>query len=379
MESFYGSEGNPMKKLPKRVERFKGKTLGLDLHKKFIQACVFDEHGDEVFNERVASTPEALTELADHWTADGCALQVAMEACGCFMWVYDLMVTKLGKERVHVAAPSKLAAIATSREKNDEGDARCLAYHLYEGRLPEAFVAEGDLRELRIACRELRSVVDGRSDLMRRMKSHLAQLGMKFASKDWSTVSGRDRIRALVAQLESRGDKRGEAVSRLWKMINAMDEEVAHWRKCVAELSKAFPEIDKLKEAVPGVGPLIAAIVWSELGDPRRYKSAKAYAKATGLTPGYRDSGGRRGVCKMTRAGSAHVRWGLTRAVLATTRCRKGPGLAVRRWVERMSRRKAKKSAMVAAARKLAEGLWRLMNLGEAFDAARAFGGMAAA
>jgi transposase len=378
MESFNGSEGNPMKKLPKRVERFKGRTLGLDLHKKFIQACVFDEQGDEVFNDRIASNAEALTELVERWTAGGVALQVAMEACGCFVWVYDLMITKLGKDRVHVAAPSKLAAIATSVEKNDEGDARCLAYHLYEGRLPEAFVAEGDLRELRIACRELRSVVDGRSDQMRRMKSHLAQLGMKFASKDWSTLVGRDRIRALVAQVQSRGDKRGEAVARLWKLINVMDEEVDHWRKAVAELSGKFPEIAKLDAQLPGVGPLIAAIAWSELGDPRRYKSAKAYAKATGLTPGFRNSGDRFTPCKMTRSGSAHMRWAMTRAVLSATRCSKGPGLAVKRWVERMGRRKPKRSAMVAAARKLAEGIWRLMNLGEAFDAARAFGGASA-
>jgi transposase len=378
MESFNGSEGNPMKKLPKRVERFKGRTMGLDLHKKFIQACVFDEHGDEIFNDRIASTPEALTELIDRWTAGGVALQVAMEACGCFMWVYDLLITKLPKEQVRVAAPSQLTAIATSKEKDDEGDARCLAYHLYEGRLPEAFVAEGDLRELRITCRELRSRVDGRSDLMRQMKSHLAQLGLKFAAKDWSTVTGRERIRLLVAQMEARGDKRGESIARLWKLINVMNEEVDHWRKEVAKLSKKFPEIAKLDAQLPGVGPLIAAIAWSELGDPRRYKSAKAYAKATGLTPGFRKSGDREVPCKMTRSGSAHMRWALTRAVLSATRCGKGPGLAVKRWVSRMSRRKPKKSAMVAAARKLAEGIWRLMNLGEAFDAARAFGGASA-
>ena len=111
------------------------------------------------------------------------------------------------------------------------------------------------------------------------------------------------------------------------------------------------------------------------MGDPRRYRSPKAYAKATGLTPGYRESAGRRKSKGITREGSAHVRWALTRAVLACMRCRQGPGLAVRRWVDARLRRRSKKDAMVAAARKLAEGIWRLFHLGEAFDVTRAFGG----
>ena len=52
-----------------------------------------------------------------------------------------------------------------------------MAYLLQERRLPDAFMAEGDLRELRIASRELCSVVGERSALMRRMRSRLAQLG----------------------------------------------------------------------------------------------------------------------------------------------------------------------------------------------------------
>jgi len=68
------------------------------------------------------------------------------------------------------------------------------------------------------------------------------------------------------------------------------------------------------------------------------------------------------------------MRWALTRAVLSCLRCLKGPGLAVKQWVRRQQRCKPKKTAIVAAARKLAEGLWRLFTLGEAFDLGRIFG-----
>jgi transposase len=369
-------EGTQMKKLQRRVEKFNGLSVGLDLHKTFIQVSVLDRHGDEVHADRLRACPEALGALVDRllaWPGGGGGVRVALEASGCFVWVYDQLKDRLGGESVRVAAPSKVRAIAQAGEKTDASDAWWLAYLCQEGRLPEAFVAEGDLRDLRIASRELRRAVDERSDLMRRMRSHLAQLGLGFAKSAWASVRGRGQIAELVERVRAEHGMRGEAVERLWGRIERMNQEVAHWDKRVRALSKRFDQVAWLEDQLPGVGPVIAAAVWSELGDPGRYRSAKAYAKATGLTPGYRESGGRRSPGRITREGSAHARWAFTRAVLACTRCTKGPGVRVKRWLEKQSRRKPKKAAMVAAARKLAEGVWRLMKLGEAFDLERAF------
>jgi len=362
-----------MKKLRRRVEKFNGLCVGLDLHKKFIQMSVLDRHGDEVEADRFASDRDLLLGRLDRLSQRGEALRVVIEASGCFVWVYDLLVAKLGREAVKVAAPSKVKVIAEAGEKTDASDAWWLAYLAQEGRLPEAFVAEGNLRDLRIASRELRGVVDERSDLMRRMKSHLAQLGLTFASSAWASAPGRVKIEQLVRAVESAHGERGSAVARLWSRIGTLNAEVRHWRERVEALSRRFDEVALLEAQLPGVGPQLAAVVWSELGDPARYRSAKAYAKATGLTPGYRESGGRRSGGRITRQGSSHVRWALTRAVLACMRCKRGPGVAVKTWVQQRSRRKPKKAAMVAAARKLAEGVWRLFHLGQAFDLRRAF------
>jgi hypothetical protein len=60
-------------------------------------------------------------------------------------------------------------------------------------------------------------------------------------------------------------------------------------------------------------------------------------------------------------------------------RCKQGPGVNVKYWVLRRMQHRSKKAVYVAAARKLAEGIWRLFQLGEEFDLAKAFpGGMAA-
>jgi transposase len=364
-----------MKKLQRRVERFKGNTLGLDLHKKLMQDSVLNQVGDETENERLPATPEALTKLIDRLTGDGTPVQVVVEASGCFLWAYDLLVKKLGKANVHVAAPSLVKVIAQAGEKTDATDAWWLAYLQYDGRLPKAFVAEGDLRELRIACRERRRIVDERSDLVRRFRSHLAQLGLKVGKSDFKSVKGRASIAALAADMQTKEGMRGLAIAQLWKRIKQMDQDAILWSDQVSQLSKRFDEVKLLDDELAGVGPELAPIIYSELGDPRRYKSAKAYAKATGLTPCYRESAGHRSGKKMSREGSALVRWALTRAIVSCLRCKSGDGLWIKQWTAKMKRRKSNKAPIVAAARKLAEAVWRLFALGEAFDLSRAFGG----
>jgi transposase len=262
--------------------------------------------------------------------------------------------------------------ITNSLEKNDANDAWWLAYLCFEGRLPEAYVPEGKIRELRIATRELRRTVDRRSDLIRRFRSHLAQEGLRFSRTSFHGAAARAAARSLV---EDTVGMRRVALDRLLVDIEAADETVEVWESEVEGLCRDLPAVQTMMDEMPGFGWVISSITYAELGDPRRYRSPKAYACATGLVPGYRESGGRRSPVGMTRAGSAWARWAFTRAVIGCLRCRRGPGVAVRRWVHHRCQSKPKKKVIVAAARKLAEGVWRLFALGECFDLARAFPG----
>ena len=359
-----------MKTLQRKGKCFKGYTIGLDLHQSFIQVVVFDEKGDDVEGKRIRFQREALEKLIGEWKARG-EVQVVFEACGCFLWVFDLTVNMLGRERVHAAHAAKISTIANSGEKNDHNDAWWLAYHLYERRLPEAFVAEGDLRELRVAGRELRSYTDLRSDLVRRVRSLLIQTGEKLP-KGWHTSKiKRATAQALIAAVPG---ARGEALKDLCATIESLSLTIGKWRKRIETLCQAFPVVRAMMSEMPGMKSIVAGLIYGELGSPERFHEAKGYAKATGLTPAYRESGGRAQAVGISRQGSRLARWAFTRAVLACLRCRKGPGVAVKKWVEnQVKRQKIKKKVIVAAARKLAEGVWRLVKCGETFDLKRAF------
>ena len=96
-----------MKTILRKGKSFKGCTIGLDLHHSFIQVVVLDKQGNDAESKRIPFKKGALEKLLGEWKARG-DIQVVFEACGCFVWVFDLAVKLLGRERVHAAHAAKI-------------------------------------------------------------------------------------------------------------------------------------------------------------------------------------------------------------------------------------------------------------------------------
>ena len=113
-----------MKKLNRKGERFKGQTLGLDIHKKFIEYCVLDGEETKWRLGASGSSREELQGLVVKLKKQG-AVQASLEACGCFIyWVFDLLVQgTVARSRPCQPGFSRIHVIANSMEKNDANDA----------------------------------------------------------------------------------------------------------------------------------------------------------------------------------------------------------------------------------------------------------------
>jgi transposase len=362
-----------MKRLLRPVRKVNTAVLGLDVHERVIAYQLLDRHGDEVRGGGISCSRDALVKLLDGVEEP---VHVAFEAGGSTFWLYDVLVERLGDRFVHVAQPKKIRAIANSTQKNDENDAWWLAYLTSEGRLPECFVPVGELRELRIAVRERFAVVQQITRVKVRLRAHLRQMGVRLPARkldsvrSWNflvdLVRGRDGVQALAVD---------HLLGQLEHLL-AMREE---WEHTIDSLAETFPEIALLEAQMPGVGTTLAAVLIAELGPVRRFKSAKALGRFAGLTPSDRTSAGKTRYGSITREGSEHLRWALTQAAMGCLRARSGPGLAAGNWIRAKQRRMGcKGKARVAAARKIAESIWRLFHWGECFDPTRPFGGMPA-
>lgn len=82
------------------------------------------------------------------------------------------------------------------------------------------------------------------------------------------------------------------------------------------------PELSRLLQSIPGIGPKVATLLIAELGNITRFKDAKAVVAYTGLDPRVKQSGKllKRNT-KLTKRGSPYLRRALYLAAAAAERC----------------------------------------------------------
>ncbi len=136
-------------------------------------------------------------------------------------------------------------------------------------------------------------------------------------------------------------------VESLRDLIELCDREVAMLEEQISP-SFAGDLGYQAIQAIPGVGPVLAAIFVAEVGDISRFKSAKHLCSWAGLTPTHHESDERVRRGHITKQGSRLVRWAAVEAV-----ARQHGDTVIRRHHHLVGERRGKQIGRVAAARKL--------------------------
>jgi transposase len=170
----------------------------------------------------------------------------------------------------------------------------------------------------------------------------LAKEGVRVPMSDLFGVAGSRLLEQL--RLERAYALR---VASLRRLLAAYDQEIAMLGR---EVSQALAgDVGYLAiQAIPGVGPVLAAVFVAEIGDVGRFASAPRLCSWAGLTPRHRESDTtvRRG--PITKQGPRLVRWA---AVEATQRLPGGGKQAAD--FHRIADRRGTGIGRVAAARRL--------------------------
>jgi len=115
---------------------------------------------------------------------------------------------------------------------------------------------------------------------------------------------------------------------------------------------------------IPGMGYYSALLTKSEIGDVKRFQSAKQLCAYAGLVPSTYASGNMRFHGHITKHGSRWLRWTL---IEATIHAVKRPGV-LRRFYFKVERKKGGQIAKVAAARKLLEWIYHILKDGRTYQ-----------
>jgi len=310
--------------------------VGIDLHRKRSVIVRRNDAGETLETVRIDNDPVALaTELAKA----GEHPEVILEATYGWYWAADVIEACGGN--VHLAHPLG-NNWGNRRVKNDERDATDLVDLLRMGRLAEGWVAPPPVRELRELIRYRGKLVHLRSNAKAQVHAVLAKEGVAVPMTDLFGVGGQ----RLLDEVEL-GKAYRIRVESLRDLIELADREIAMLEH---ELAPFFAgDLGFLAvQAIPGVGPVLAAIFVAEIGDISRFNSARHLCSWAGLTPTHRESDEtvRRG--HITKQGSRIVRWAAVEAV-----AHQRSDTPIRLHHRRVGERRGKQIGRVAAARKL--------------------------
>jgi len=321
------------------MEGYAGRQyVGIDLHRRRTVLVRTDEAGQRLGMARIDNDPVTLAlEVAKA----GSDAEVVLEACYGWYWAADVLAEQVGAEHVHLAHPLGVKGFSYRRVKNDERDAADLADLLRMNRLPQAWIAPPQVRDLREGVRHRAKLVAIRSNLKSQVHAVLAKAGVPVSMSDVFDVGGTVFLNGLDLPGEF-----GARVASLRRLITDLDFEIDIAGKRVQARLRDDPGWRAI-QALPGVGPVLATVFVAEIGDVSRFAGPHQLTCWAGLTPKHRESDTTVHRGRITKQGNRAVRWA---AVEAVQRARTGPAGVVK---ARLGPRRGKNVAKVAAARKL--------------------------
>lgn len=314
--------------------------IGLDVHKKSISYCVKRSDGQIVEEGKLAATRAALQQWAEQRSEPW---QGALEATMFSAWIYDVLQPYASQ--LQMGHPAMMKAIAASKKKNDQLDARRIADLVRCDLLPACYVAPAEIRELRRLLRYRNLVV--RQAV--RQKNKIAGLLMEVgASYNKRRLHGAKYFSELIEGLEQVPPSVKDLL-RLSRGALRMFEGTQRQLLVRLRNDTLLAERVELLRSIPGVGE-VTALSWAlEVGEPQRLGSIAQAVSYCGLTSALRASAERQQRTPLSKQRNVHLQTVLIEAAKLAPRW--NPQLAAVH--ERELERGHRNRATLAVARKL--------------------------
>src|SRR5436189_4202006 len=201
-------------------------VVGMDLHRRRSVLVRMSEDGQRLGVARIANSPAALRQQI---AAAGKSPRVVLEATYGWYWAADTLAA--AGAQVHLAHPLGVKAFSYRRVKNDEKDAADLADLLRMGRLPEAWIAPAEIRELRELTRYRIKLVRLRTSCKDQVHAVLAKLGVPVTCSDIFGVWGNTWLDGLELPQPYAGK-----VASLRKLAGELTTEITLLDAVIADL-----------------------------------------------------------------------------------------------------------------------------------------------
>src|ERR671925_2041814 len=275
-----------------------------DVHKHSIVAATLPPDGGSPELQRIDNSERAIRRLiARLGGPEGLAVAYEAGPCG-----YDLLrlLARLGVA-CDVIAPSLVPVRAGDRVKTDRRDAKRLVRLYRAGEL--SFVApptpeQEGLRDL-VRCRD--DLRRARTAARHRVGKQLLRYGRVYrqGKKAWTL-----RHQAWLRQQRLDDPLAHAALEQMLCHLDAIDAQIAAVDRQLDRIARSEPWSDPVRwlSCFRGISTLTALGLLAEIGDFRRFGSARELMSFLGLTVSEYSSGERRSRGSTTKTGNRHAR-----------------------------------------------------------------------
>jgi len=253
------------------------KFIGMDAHSSTSTFSVMNHEGIELDNVTMETNGRLLV---NYLRGIEGKKRLALEECELSHWLYEILRPEV--EELIVASPAHNRGY--KKAKTDKLDARHLGSLLRGGFLVSVY-HDGSQRE------RFRTLMSSYEDLIQ----EIVRIKCRYKSvfrKEGKVRKGKKIYKdpAGLRDVERR-DYRFIGANAL-ELLKVMEEQKKRYTREIEKESKRFKEIKYLK-SIPGVGPIHAAKIVSQVIDPNRFKTKYNYYSYCGLARHRRSSGGR--------------------------------------------------------------------------------------
>lgn len=368
------------------------RTCGLDVHKDSVFACILDEQGKKLLEQRYGTLTPELTALRDTLIANGCGL-VAMESTS----IYWLPIWHVLEADFSLKLANPYFIKQLPGRKSDVKDAQWIAECLQKDLIRGSFVPGDVLQQMRQLGRQCHRLTKSRVRLEQQMDNQLQRCNIRlsnYVSNQGNNVSLRKVIGAIIRGERDPGklvrlvhgrtrNKHGlqvitdsldgvlnqtdiEMLKQCMEQIDLLDKQQAACLNHLEELAdNHFAREIPLLCTIPGIQKYSAMCILSEIGnDMGAFGKASHLVGWAGLRPRNDESAGKI-QSRKTLHGNKYLRKMLVEISWTVSRSNK---TFLGKKFNHLSRRMKLQKALLAIARKTLVIIFNVLLTGEPFD-----------
>ncbi len=335
--------------------------LGCDSHSAYSVIVSMDETGRASSPLRLDHSDGIFAELAKKFPEQ---TPIAVEASGGWYWVVDQL--EAAGFDVRLTDPKQAKWRMVQKNKTDALDAKGLAMLLRNGTLPEVWIPSAQLRDLRGLLRTRLALRRQGTFHKNRISAAIRRYGIRPNEKHGDMFCGKGRLE-MWRCIDKLPEQTRFATSEEWAVLDEIERRLKEMEERIRQRIGSIGWVRLLK-SLPGVGEILSATIYLEIGDIARFPCPAQLASYAGLVPTIHSSGGHSHLGRTSKQSNHYLRWAFVEAANHIS--------ALHRYYEnthvlslyrRLRENKGHNKAAVAVGRHLAESSWWVLKKRETY------------